>query len=255
MYRPFLATAKQAALAAEQVIRHYYLSNLAIDIKADRSPVTVADIETEKTIKEIILKNHPDHGFYGEETGSHNADAEFLWLIDPIDGTKSFVRQYPMFSTQIALMHRGELVVGVSNSPMFGELACAYHHGGAFLNDAPIHVSDIGSLADCALSSGNIASLAKSKSWQAYGELLPQLGRTRGYGDFFGYHLLAAGKIELIIESDVNILDIAALAVIVREAGGVFSDLSGQPLSLATTTVLAANSADLHQRILQKLAY
>ncbi|EDY86290.1 myo-inositol-1(or 4)-monophosphatase, putative [gamma proteobacterium HTCC5015] len=251
----FLKVAIEAATAAEAVIRRYYLSNLEIEVKEDRSPVTVADVETEKTIKSIILEAFPDHGFYGEETGKTNADAEYLWLIDPIDGTKSFVRQYPMFSTQIALMHKGELIVGVSNSPMFQEMCWAERGAGAFMNGEKIAVSDIDELQDAALSTGNIATLAGSSSWAGLGELIRGVSRIRGYGDFFHYHLLASGKIDLIIESDVNILDIAALSVIIEEAGGRFTDLEGKALDLDTTSVLASNNATLYDIASNTLRY
>ncbi len=247
---PFLEIGLQAAKAGEEVIRHYYEGNVKVTMKEDYTPVTVADVETEKTIKDIILGAFPDHGFYGEETGKTNPDAEYTWLIDPIDGTKSFVRQYPFFSTQIALMHRDELIVGVSNGVMFNELAWASKGEGAFLNGQPIHVSDIAELRDAALSTGNIASLAADSSrWQAAAKLAQQVNRTRGYGDFYHYHLLAGGKIEIIVESDVNILDIAALSVIVTEAGGTFTDLEGQSLNLNTTSVLATSNDVLYQKV------
>lgn len=252
-YSAYLKTAIKAAKAAEEVILKYYLSNLKVSIKSDHSPVTQADIEAEKTIKSIIAAKFPEHGFYGEETGMENSNSEYLWLIDPIDGTKSFVRQYPMFSTQIALMHRGKLVLGVSNAPVFKELAYATKGGGAFLNDSAIAVSNIEQFSAASLSAGNIASLAQSEKWQNYGELLSQVNRTRGYGDFYHYHLLASGKIDILIESDVNILDIAALYVIISEAGGSFSDLNNQAPDLATTSVLACGSRQLHRMVLQQL--
>ncbi|MDH5518689.1 MAG: inositol-phosphate phosphatase [Gammaproteobacteria bacterium] len=249
----FLETAIKAARAGEEVIRKYYLGEFDIEIKADESPVTIADVETEKTIKEIILGAFPDHGFFGEETGKTNPDAEYNWLIDPIDGTKSFVRQYPFFSTQIALMKGDELIMGVSNAPMFGEMAYAEKGLGAFLNDQPIHVSDMTELKKSTLSIGNIATLAAMPQWSNLAELIQSVHRTRGYGDFYHYHLLAAGKIDMVVESDVNILDIAALSVIVNEAGGCFSDLNGKALDLDTTTVLACNSTAMHQIVAKKL--
>jgi len=238
----FLEKAIEAAKAGEEVIRHYYEQNVEVEFKEDRTAVTVADVETEKAIHEVLASAFPDHGFFGEETGKSNPDAEYTWLVDPIDGTKGFVRQYPVFSTQIALMKGDELIVGVSNAPVFngGELAYAEKGGGAFMNDAPIRVSDITAMDQVALSTGNIATLAGTKEWQGLGRLCQDVNRTRGYGDFLHYHLLASGKIDLIVESDVNILDIAALAVIVREAGGVFTDLHGGELGLDTTDVLAA---------------
>jgi len=240
---PFLKTAIEAAKAAQTVIQKYYAGDFEIEIKPDETPVTIADIETEKTIKKIILDAFPDHGFYGEETGKVNEDADYNWLIDPIDGTKSFVRRYPFFSTQIALMHKGELILGVSNSPEFNEMAYAEKGFGAWLNDKRITVSDINTIKQSTLSLGNIASIASKPEWQNVGNLVSSVNRIRGYGDFYHYHLLASGKIDLVLESDVNILDIAALAVIVREAGGTFTDLMGAELSLETQSVLASSSS------------
>ena len=248
-HSPFLATALEAARAAAEVVRRYYQSNLAVTIKADKSPVTEADVETEKVIRGILAARFPDHGFYGEETGASALDAEYLWLVDPIDGTKSFVREYPMFSTQIALMHRGRLVVGVSSAPAYGEIACAEAGVGAWLDDKPIRVSEVDTIEGAALSTGNLKTLATGPRWTAFGRLVGRLNRIRGYGDFLHYHLLAAGKIDAVVESDVNILDIAACAVIVEAAGGRFTDLDGQPLTLASTSVLATNGR-LHDAVL-----
>ena len=252
----FLQTAINAARAAEEIIHRYYAGTVEVQLKADQSPVTVADIEAEKAIKAIILNAFPTHGFYGEETGKVNPDAEYNWLIDPIDGTKAFVRRYPFFSTQIALMHGNELILGVSNAPLFGEMAYAEKGQGAFLNNQRIQTSGYTSVAQAALSLGNIATLAsKATQWQETGKIIQEVQRVRGYGDFLHYHLLAAGKVDLVMESDVNILDVAALSVIVNEAGGKFTDLAGLPLNLATTTVLAAASAELHANVCARMQY
>ncbi len=241
--QPFVDTAIAAARAAEAVIKRYYHGEFKVEYKADASPVTVADVECEAAIKAVLAEAFPAHGFYGEELGGQDTDAEYVWLIDPIDGTKSFVRGYPFFSTQIALARRGELLVGVSNAPVFngGELAWAARGRGAFLNNAPIRVSNVDTLAKASLSLGNIASLATSKAWGPVGELLGQVHRGRGYGDFYHYHLLAAGKIDAVIETDVDILDIAAVTVLVREAGGDVSTLGGADIGLDARSVFATN--------------
>ena len=255
-YLHYLDIALEAARAAEKVIRHYYQNDFDIDIKEDMSPVTIADIETEKVIRKIILSAFPDHGFFGEETGKTNESAEYLWLIDPIDGTKSFVREYPFFSTQIALMHKGEIVVGVSNGVMFNELAYASRGSGAFMNEVQLGVSAITELSEASLSTGNIASLAaNTESWSQCGELMQKVNRTRGYGDFYHYHLLASGKVDVIVESDLNILDIAALSIIVEEAGGRFSELSGGKINLDTRSVLATATEKLHTTVKESLSY
>jgi histidinol-phosphatase len=251
---PFMTAALEAAEAAGEVIRRLYRRNIEITIKADKSPVTEADVEAEKAIRGLLEARFPGHGFFGEETGSHGMGADYVWLVDPIDGTKSFVREYPMFSTQIALLCEGELVLGVSSAPVYGELVWAERGKGAWLGKERLAVSDIASIAGATLSSGNLKSLARSPAWSRYGSLVGAVNRVRGYGDFLHYHLLASGKIDAVIESDVNILDIAALVVIVEEAGGRFTDLSGRSVGFDTTTVLATNGP-LHGLVLEAIQY
>jgi histidinol-phosphatase len=236
----FLATALQAAEAARELILSYYNGEFDIEIKADQTPVTVADRGAEQVIRDTIGSTYPEHGIFGEEYGAENKDTEYLWLVDPIDGTKSFVKRYDMFSTQIALMHRGELVLGVSCAPAMDELVWATRGGGAFDAQGQLHISKVDSIDQASISTGNIQSLAASKRWPALGRILAQANRTRGYGDYYHYHRLAAGQLDAVIESDVNILDIAALYVIVTESGGIFTDLDGQKPDLDTRSVLAA---------------
>jgi histidinol-phosphatase len=239
---PELAAALEAAEAAARVIRELYARNLAVRIKEDKSPVTEADVRAEEAIRAVLAARFPGHAFYGEETGRRGG-GDSLWLVDPIDGTKAFVREYPMFSTQIALMRGGQIVLGVSSAPLYGELAFAERGAGAWLNGRALRVSDVASIEAAALSAGNLKSLAAGPGWARYGQVVQRLNRIRGYGDFLHYHLLAAGKIDAVVESDVNILDVAALAAIVEEAGGRFTTLQGQPLTLETNSVLAANPA------------
>ena len=249
-----LQAALEAAAAAASVIRSLYRKNLEVRTKADATPVTAADVQAEEAIKAVLQRRFPDYGFHGEETGQHAIGAENVWLVDPIDGTKSFVRECPFFSTQIALMRAGRLVLGVSSAPVYGELAWAQEGEGAFMNDRPIRVSSTTDLGASILSSGNLKTLARSSAWARMGDLIGRVNRIRGYGDFVHYHLLARGALEVVVESDVNILDIAALTVIVREAGGTFTDLRGQDVGLDTTTVLASNGV-LHGQVLQLLGF
>jgi len=239
----FLATALQAAKAARELILSYYNGEFDIEIKADQTPVTVADRGAEQVIRETIGRAYPEHGIFGEEYGAENKDTEYLWLVDPIDGTKSFVKRYGMFSTQIALMHRGELLLGVSCAPAMNELVWATRGGGAFDSEGQLHISKVNSIDKASISTGNIQSMAADKRWTALGRILAETNRTRGYGDYYHYHRLAAGQLDAVIESDVNILDIAALYVIVTEAGGIFTDLDGQAPNLDTRSVLAATPA------------
>lgn len=266
MPSPYILAALDAAAAAASMIREHYRGDFSVQYKADASPVTEVDVACERAIKGVLRSRFPGHGFYGEELGREQVDAEYLWLIDPIDGTKAFVRGYPLFSVQIALMHRGRLVAGVSCAPCWnaenagGEIVWAEHGAGAWRVPAgdgegvPLQISSVDTLGKATLSTGNLARLARSAAWPRLGMLIPQLHRIRGYGDFLHYHWLAAGKLDAVVESDVNILDIAALAVIVREAGGVFTDLQGRELDLDTTSVLAAVPA-LHAPLLEHLQY
>jgi histidinol-phosphatase len=248
-----LEAALEAAQRAAVIARSLYQHNLAVRIKEDKSPVTEADVRCEVAIRELLETRFPGHGFLGEETGTREPDADNLWLVDPIDGTKAFVREYPMFSTQIALMRRGQITLGVSSAPVYGELAYAEQGCGSFLNGKRIAVSSTPTLESAALSAGNLKTLAKGPQWARYGQLVARVNRIRGYGDFLHYHLLAAGKIDVVIESDVNILDIAACVAIVTEAGGRFTDLSGAPITLESRSVLATNGC-LHTAVLEALA-
>jgi histidinol-phosphatase len=249
-----LKAALDAARAAAEVIRGFYQRNVKIEVKADKTPVTEADVRSEEAIRDILSKRFPSYGFYGEETGKSDMDAESVWLVDPIDGTKSFVRECPFFSTQIALMRGGRFVLGVSSAPAYNELAWAERGAGAFLDGKPIRVSAVQSLDAAIVSTGNLKTLAGSPAWTRMGDLIRRINRIRGYGDFVHYHLLARAALDVVIESDVNILDIAALTVIVEEAGGRFTDLKGDAVGLGTTTVLATNGA-LHAPILEALRF
>ncbi|MFU8877249.1 MAG: inositol monophosphatase family protein [Wenzhouxiangellaceae bacterium] len=246
-----LEVARRAADRASAIAMEYFRKPLEVESKADASPVTIADRECEQAIRGIIAEAYPDHAIFGEEYG-HSGESRYLWLIDPIDGTRSFIRGLEFWSVQIALMVDGELVLGVSAAPAFDETAWASAGGGAWLNGQRLSVSKVDTFEAMDVSFGNIRSLARSDRWSRVGALIQRASRTRGYGDFYPYHRLAQGGLDSVIESDINILDIAALTVIVREAGGVVSDLDGGPIGLDSTGILAANPI-LHPRLLSFL--
>src|SRR6202000_2263082 len=175
-----LQAARDAAEAAAEVIRSLYQKNLQITTKADATPVTEADVKAEEAIRSVLTERFPSYGFYGEETGKHSIDAESVWLVDPIDGTKSFVRECPFFSTQIALMRQGRFVLGVSSAPAYGELAWGEEGGGALMKAKPIRVSRVGDLAGSILSTGNLKTLARSPAWSRFGNLIGRVSRVRG---------------------------------------------------------------------------
>ena len=247
-----LAAAREAAAAAADVIKYYWHRGVDVELKPDATPVTVADREAEQAIRRILKGALPQASIYGEEFGLDGERGGLLWLVDPLDGTKSFVRRTPFFSTQIALMDGDDLVLGVSSAPIYGETMWASGGGGAWLDGERVHVADTCAIDQASLSIGNVKTLTADARWDALGALIRDSNRIRGYGDFCHYHLLARGSLDLVIESDVNILDVAALAVIVREAGGVFTDLDGARLTLDTRSVMAGTPA-IHAQALSRL--
>jgi histidinol-phosphatase len=246
-----LSAARDAAGAAADIIQHYWRAGVDVITKGDDTPVTVADRESELAIREILARALPEAGIYGEEYGADDVSREWLWLVDPLDGTKGFVRRTPFFSTQIALMHHGELVLGVSSAPVYGERMWAVKGRGAYLDGERVQVADTSTFSHAVISTGNVKTLTTDGRWDVLGQMIRDSNRIRGYGDFCHYHLLARGGVDLVIESDVNILDIAPLAVIVREAGGVFTQLDGGPLGLESRTVLAGTPA-IHAEALER---
>lgn len=261
-----LEAARQAAREAEEVISSYLSSGQwSVTLKSDDTPVTEVDVAVENTIRKILMDALPEAGFFGEETGKSagkfpgsdavDTNGGLQWLVDPIDGTKSFVRGMPFYSTQIALLDDERIVLGVSNAPAWSEQLTAISGVGVWLNGQPVHTrADVTSIDEMFLSTGNLRSLAEDRpGWERFRPLVSRARRTRGYGDFCHYHQLCCGQADLIVESDVNILDIAALYVAVLEAGGVMTDLQGQTIDLDTTSVLAAGSEKLHAQALRML--
>lgn len=250
--------AEDAAEAAQQVISEFLArGDWNVTLKSDQSPVTEVDVAAEKAIKSVLTTALPSAAFFGEETGKSEASQSaasadrLRWLVDPIDGTKSFIRGSRYYSTQIALEVDNELRLGVSNAPAYGERLVAVAGEGAWLNGRAVHCNDVISLDDAFFSAGNLTTLARdANAWSRYAGIVARARRVRGYGDFCHYHQLCAGQADLVLESDVNILDIAALTVAVRASGGIITDLYGQPVNEATTSVLAACTEALHAQAL-----
>ncbi len=266
MENQFLQSATLAAVqatdrAADVIEQFLSKDDWSVSTKPDNTPVTEVDVAAEMAIKTELESAMIPADFYGEETGRARSQAAressepaLLWLVDPIDGTKSFVRRSPFYSTQIALMQEHELVVGVSNAPAYGERLVATRGQGAELNGKAVRCNQSVTLEDAYLSSGNLVTMAGDiAAWGNYGNLVSRVARTRGYGDFCHYHQLCCGQADIVVESDVNILDIAALFVAVTEAGGVMTDLQGGPIDLESRSVLAAANSSLHKAVLDLL--
>lgn len=243
-----LDAALAAAGAAAPVIMQHYRSGTTVERKADDSPVTIADREAELIIKAAIAGRFPDHGFLGEEFGAGGGDGGFVWIIDPIDGTRNFVRGIPLFGTQIALMQELRLVLGVSNMPAMDELL--YGGGGtAYLNGAPVRVSTIDRLAESAVSFAGLNRRRGPIRPENLIALFDAIERVRGFGDCYPFHLVASGRLEAVIQPQIKIWDIGALAAIIEAAGGRCTDLDGKPITIATDGILASNGL-IHDEIL-----
>lgn len=252
-----LDTALEAAACAADILLDNWQkrrlrdnADISYRAKDDLSPVTELDLAAEKIIREIILKRFPDHRIIGEEFGkdAHNL-SPYTWVIDPIDGTKGYIRGQEYFATQVAVMYEGEVVVGVSNAPALNEILAASKNGGAFLNKKPIRVSKISNLSEAFICHGNIKYFHQLKKFPQLFKLLENTWTTRGFGDFWGYHLLADGRVDAMLEAGAKIWDIAAVSIIIKEAGGAVSDIHGHPISLESTSMIATNGL-IHDEIL-----
>lgn len=249
MDNQFPTVALAAIKKSEEIILHYYNDTIRYTLKKDQSPVTLADQEAEQIIKDTIRASFPTHAFLGEETGKDVSGSEYLWIIDPIDGTKNYLRKIPLFATQLALMYRGQIIFGISNAPVLHECIHAERGKGTYMNGTQIHVSKTTDIKQSYMCFGGLKSFDKVKKMESLLELIDTTLGHRGIGDFWCYHLLAQGKIDSMIEAQTKIWDIAAVSLIVEEAGGKVTDMYGAPLSLQTTSFLATNGL-LHEEIL-----
>lgn len=240
----FMDVALRAVKKAEAIIYKYLDEEIIAELKPDQSPVTIADKQAEEVIKSEILQTFPTHKFYGEE--GEKADLYnnngYVWIIDPIDGTKSYIRRNPLFATQLALMHDGEFILGISNAPLLGELIHAQAGGGCYMNGKLINVSTVSNIGEAYMSYGSLKYFENIAKTEPLLKLAKDVRWARGIGDFWSYHLLAQGKIDIMIEAQTKLWDIAAMVVIVREAGGSLVQLDGQPINYSSTSVVATNS-------------
>jgi len=251
MISEFLSVALDAAKSAEDIITSYYFNKtIQVDLKDDETPVTLADKEAEKAIRQTIIQAFPDHGFLGEEYGIQEGTSPYMWIIDPIDATKNYIRKIPIFGTQIALMKGEELILGISNAPLLNELLYAEIGNGAFLNDEPIKVSNVSQHPDAMICHGGLKWFTEKGFLPGICNLINDTARSRGFGDFYMYHLVASGRVDAVIEAAISIWDIAAITVIVREAGGKVTDVQGNAITKETSSLVATNGV-LHQSVMK----
>jgi histidinol-phosphatase len=247
---PALAAAVEAARAAGEIAMKYYRGSFDVTIKPDQTPVTQADCEAEREIRGVLGRAFPDWGFLGEELGEEGA-AEVRWIIDPIDGTKNFVRRIPFWAVLIALEERGEVTTGVVLNPVTDELYTARRGDGAFLNGERLRVSECDTMKSATVLHSGLPLVRQAGWWDGFVRLFDAGERTRGFGDYYGYGLVAEGKAEIYVEVDLKPWDIAPVKILVEEAGGRLTDFSNRP-TIYDGTVLASNGR-LHADALRLL--
>ena len=248
-YRLFL---KELALQSGDFIRPYFANpSLAVEFKADHSPVTAADRGAEELLRTLITAKFPSHGIIGEELGNDRADAEFVWVLDPIDGTKSFITGVPLWGTLIALLHGGQPVLGAIHQPILHQLMIG-DGTTTTLNDRPVRVRPCHRPEEATLLTSDPLNPALYQNGAAFEALCKRARLVRTWGDCYGYLLLAAGWADMAMDPIMNPWDIAALVPVVRGAGGVISDWQGGDAYPAESTVAAGPG--LHAQVIAALA-
>ena len=240
-----------ADLADGISMRHFRSRDLVVETKDNLTPVTVADREVEQAIRDRLASVRPADAVVGEEYGEGGA-GDARWILDPIDGTKNFVRGIPIWGTLIALERRGDLVAAVASAPAMRRRWWAVRGGGAFADGEPIHVSGVDALEEALVCHGGLETWRRSARLRSFVDLALRCARSRGFGDFWMHMLVAEGSADVAAESDVTLWDLAAVKLIVEEAGGRFTDLDGTPTPEGGSAV--STNGILHDLVLTALA-
>lgn len=226
-FSEYLEFARETAFHAGQLTLEYFQKGLQPDKKLDNSPVTIADRKCEEWIRSAIEKRYPSHAILGEEYGSSDG-AECRWIVDPIDGTQSFIHGVPLYSVLIGLEIEGRVEVGVAYFPALSEMISAASGLGCWWNDRPARVSQVKRLEDAALSFTDVANFAKYGGEEGFQRLQRRVWFRAGWGDAYGYLLVASGRVEIMMDPIMAVWDCGPFPPIFREAGGFFGDWQGK---------------------------
>ena len=252
-----LGFAHVLADAADDItMRRFRSQDLRVEAKPDLTPVSDADLAVEESLRNMLGRSRPRDAMLGEEFG-HTGASQRRWVIDPIDGTKNYVRGVPVWATLIGLMESDEVIAGVVTAPALGRRWWAARDGGAWTGKSmtkatACRVSRVASLSDASLSYSGLSTWADSGRLTEFLGLSRKVWRTRAYGDFWSHMLVAEGAVDISAETDVNLWDLAALQIIVEEAGGAFTDLDGRPRPDGGSAV--CTNGLLHSDVLSLLA-
>ncbi len=247
----FESFAIELAEAAGKIIRPLFGNPaLTVDTKSDDTPVTAADRGAEQCIREMITARYPDHGILGEEFGAERADADYCWVIDPIDGTKSFVSGCPLFGTLIALLKNGQPLIGLIHQPILNQ-TCIGNGTRTLLNGKPTRVRNTTGLSAATLLVTSFLSIGQHQDQGGFDRLTSRIALARTWGDCYGYLLVASGFADIMLDSIVNDWDKLALIPVIRGAGGLITDWQGNDPVSGTSIVAAAPG--LHPQVIRTL--
>lgn len=250
----YVALAERLADAAGPVIARHFRTRVEVDDKDDDSPVTIADRQAEERMRAILEAEVPDHGILGEEYGTVRADAEWVWVLDPVDGTRAFITGMPIFGTLIGLCHRGRPVLGIIDQPILRERWLGHTGAQSTLNGRPIATRACASLSNAYLYS-TAPSMFTDSLAPRHLKLAQVVKNLRWGGDCYAYGLCALGHVDLVVEASLKQYDYAALGPVIEGAGGVCTDWAGKPLDLHSDgTIVAAGDRRLHALALATLA-
>ena len=233
-----------------KIIKKYFRTNLTIDSKSDDSPVTIADKTAEEVMRNLIMKEFPEHGILGEEFGEHNKDAEYQWILDPIDGTKSFICGAQTFGTLIALLKNGKPVLGVINQPILNDFLIGDNEK-TFLNETQVKVRECSSIDNSVMLSTDHYAFGKYQNLEKYETLCKNVKLYRNWGDCYGYFLLATGYADIMIDAIMSVWDLMALVPVIKGAGGIITDYQGND-AVKGESALAASPA-IHGQLVKML--
>lgn len=249
-----LSFANRAADEAGRIAMRHFRQGLAVEHKGDDSPVTIADRGIEAYLREEIAGTFPDHGIFGEEEGAENLDRRHIWVVDPIDGTKSFITGHPLFGGLLALLDAGEPCLGQIDMPATGERWCGLAGRSSTLNGRPCRTSGRTELRDATAYTTDPLLFAGTGA-AAFQALRDAARLIRFGGDCYNYGLLASGHCDLVLETGLQPYDYLPVVQVVRGAGGVITDWQGRPLTMQSSgEVLAAATPELHAAMLERLA-
>lgn len=248
--KQLLEVALEAAHVGGRRTLAHFNANVDVEHKPDNTPVTVADRDAETVIRSIIQRYFPTHDILGEEHGRTGGDPDYTWVVDPIDGTKSFIHGVPLYGTVVGCLVKNQPLIGAVSLPPLGELYGAAAGLGATLNGRACRVSSVDQLQDATLLAGSIVRAIKRSD--AFEHLEQHVKLTRGWGDVFGYMLVASGRAEIMLDPTISLWDIAGIAPIIREAGGSFTNWAG--LNTVNGPDCCATNAHLKQTVLDVLS-